>query len=65
MKYRDVLNHTKGEGKAGKIPDEKEMPTHGIVRLQSGTNKLASQKLMTGFGTPRNTQPGIKWKKEW
>jgi hypothetical protein len=27
----------------------------GMVRLQSGTNRFASQAGMTGFGTPRNT----------
>lgn len=64
-KYRDVLNHVKGEGTIGKIPEERELETHGIVRLQSGTNKLASQKLMTGFGTPRNTMMRMKWKQEW
>ncbi|CAK5085526.1 unnamed protein product [Meloidogyne enterolobii] len=26
-----------------------------MVRLQSGTNRFASQAGMTGFGTPRNT----------
>jgi hypothetical protein len=36
------------------IPDDILMRTHGDVRLQSGTNKYASQRGMTGFGTGRD-----------
>jgi hypothetical protein len=36
----------------------------GIVRLQSGTNQFASQKLMTGFGTPRDVK-GKHLKRIW
>jgi len=35
------------------LPEEKILLSEGIVRLQSGTNKYASQKGMTGFGTNR------------
>lgn len=34
--------------------------TDGMVPLQAGTNKFASQKTMTGFGTPRNTTTKVK-----
>lgn len=47
------------------IEQEKKQKSEGIVPLQSGTNKLASQRGMTGFGTPRNTQMKSGWKKEW
>jgi len=61
-KYRDVLCKMVG-GK--EIPEELLLKCEGLVRLQSGTNKLASQKLMTSFGTPRNTCSRPKWKQEW
>lgn len=41
------------------------MKSEGIVPLQAGTNKLASQRGMTGFGTPRDVLSKIGWKKEW
>lgn len=47
------------------IPEELKQKSEGIVPLQSGTNKLASQRGMTGFGTPRNTIQRAGWKKEW
>jgi len=52
--------------KGGKeIPEDEKQKSEGIVPLQSGTNKLASQRGMTGFGTPRNTMTKQGWKKEW
>jgi len=47
------------------LAEELERKCHGLVRLQSGTNKLASQRGMTGFGTPRNNVSKPKWKQEW
>lgn len=35
--------YTKGTGGAQEVPEEKARLTDGIVPLQSGTNKLASQ----------------------
>lgn len=32
----------------------------GIIPSQAGWNKGESQKLMTNFGTPRNTQTKVK-----
>jgi hypothetical protein len=53
-KVRDVLNHTKGTGGiTTELPLEKVKATDGIIPLQMGTNKLASQAGMTGFGMPR------------
>jgi len=34
--------------------------TDGIIPSQAGWNKGDSQKLMTGFGTPRNTNTRVK-----
>ncbi|CAJ0566870.1 unnamed protein product, partial [Mesorhabditis spiculigera] len=34
--------------------------TDGIIPSQAGWNKGDSQKLMTNFGTPRNTKTGVK-----
>uniref|UniRef100_A0A914P5J3 Uncharacterized protein n=1 Tax=Panagrolaimus davidi TaxID=227884 RepID=A0A914P5J3_9BILA len=34
--------------------------TDGIIPSQAGWNKGDSQKLMTNFGTPRNTQTRVK-----
>ena len=75
LKVRDVLPHTTG-GK--EIEESLKQKSEGIVPLQSGTNRLASQvgffrkrcqssvqRGMTGFGTPRNTQLRSGWKKEW
>ncbi|VDM16361.1 unnamed protein product, partial [Wuchereria bancrofti] len=50
---RDVNYKTKGTGGATEVPEEKARATDGIVPLQSGTNKLASQAGMTGMGMPR------------
>lgn len=50
---RDVNYRTKGTGGASEVPEEKARATDGIVPLQSGTNKLASQAGMTGMGMPR------------
>lgn len=50
---RDVNYKTKGTGGASEVPEEKARATDGIVPLQSGTNKLASQAGMTGMGMPR------------
>lgn len=41
---RDVNYLTKGTGGAQEVPEEKARATDGIIPLQSGTNKLASQK---------------------
>lgn len=41
-------------GKPGKFGKDKLMASDGIIPLQSGSNKWASQKLMTGFGVPRD-----------
>uniref|UniRef100_A0AC35U2I3 Uncharacterized protein n=1 Tax=Rhabditophanes sp. KR3021 TaxID=114890 RepID=A0AC35U2I3_9BILA len=62
MKVRDVIPHTTG-GK--EVDPEKKQLSQGIVILQSGTNKLASQRGMTSFGTPRNNLTRAGWKKEW
>lgn len=50
---RDVNYRTKGTGGASEVPEDKARATDGIVPLQSGTNKLASQAGMTGIGMPR------------
>jgi hypothetical protein len=50
---RDVNYRTKGTGGASEVAEDKARATDGIVPLQSGTNKLASQKGMTGIGMPR------------
>lgn len=47
------------------IDVEQKIKSEGIVPLQAGTNRLASQKGMTGFGTPRNVLQKQGWKKEW
>ncbi len=47
------------------VEEEKKLMCEGIVPLQSGTNRLASQRGMTGFGTPRNTIQKTGWKKDW
>lgn len=36
------------------VPEEVQLKSHGEVRLQSGTNRFASQRGMTGFGTGRD-----------
>ncbi len=51
---RDVLSKPKGTGGAAEVPEDKARATDGIVILQSGTNKLASQAGITGFGMPRS-----------
>lgn len=50
---RDVNYRPTGTGGASEVPEEKARLTDGIVPLQSGTNKLASQAGMTGMGMPR------------
>jgi X-X-X-Leu-X-X-Gly heptad repeat protein len=50
---RDVNYRPKGTGGASEVPEEKARLSDGIVPLQSGTNKLASQAGMTGMGMPR------------
>lgn len=50
---RDVNYRTQGTGGASEVPEEKARLSDGIVPLQSGTNKLASQAGMTGIGMPR------------
>lgn len=42
-------------GKPSKFDKNKLMASDGIVPLQSGSNKWASQAKMTGFGMPRDT----------
>lgn len=42
-------------GKPSKFDKNKLMTSDGIIPLQSGSNKWASQALMTGFGMPRDT----------
>jgi len=42
-------------GKPSKFDKNKLMASDGIVPLQSGSNKWASQAHMTGFGMPRDT----------
>lgn len=51
---------SRGAKKVGKWSIDQLRQTDGIIPLQYGTNKFASQKLMTGFGTPRNTTTKIK-----
>ena len=36
------------------VPEEILLKSHGEVRLQSGTNRFASQRGMTGMGTGRD-----------
>ncbi|VDP03274.1 unnamed protein product [Soboliphyme baturini] len=36
------------------VSEDKQKSTDGLIPLQSGTNKLASQAGMTGFGMPRS-----------
>jgi hypothetical protein len=54
---RDVVRESHGVHKnpadLAELPEEKILLCEGIVRLQSGTNKYASQRGMTGFGTNR------------
>jgi len=47
-------------GKPSKFTKEQLMRSEGIIPLQGGTNKFASQKLMTGFGTPRDVVDKVK-----
>uniref|UniRef100_A0A1I7X5B4 Calponin-homology (CH) domain-containing protein n=1 Tax=Heterorhabditis bacteriophora TaxID=37862 RepID=A0A1I7X5B4_HETBA len=50
---RDVNYKTKGTGGASEVKIIIARASDGIVPLQSGTNKLASQAGMTGIGMPR------------
>jgi hypothetical protein len=54
-----VHGETPGRKKVGRWSLEQLRQTDGIIPLQYGTNKYASQKLMTGFGTPRNTSTKV------
>ena len=66
LQVRDVLPHTTGGKKLDDaVDEEKRRASDGVVPLQSGTNRLASQRGMTGFGTPRTVMLPCKWKKEW
>lgn len=47
-------------GKESKLPKDLLMSSEGIIPISSGTNKFASQKLMTGFGVPRDVIDKIK-----
>jgi hypothetical protein len=50
-----------GAGKPSKIHDKKKLMTsEGIIPVQAGTNKYASQRGMTGFGVPRDIVDKIK-----
>jgi hypothetical protein len=41
-------------GKPPKFTKDQLMKSEGVIPLQGGTNKFASQSGMTGFGTPRD-----------
>ncbi|KRY53098.1 Calponin -like protein OV9M [Trichinella britovi] len=47
-------------GKPSRLPREKLMASEGIIPIQSGTNKYASQRGMTGFGVPRDVIDKVK-----
>lgn len=47
-------------GKPSKLAKEKLMASEGILPVQNGTNKYASQKGQTGFGMPRDVVDKIK-----
>jgi hypothetical protein len=47
-------------GKPSKFTKEQLMKSEGIIPLQGGTNRFASQRGMTGFGTPRDVIDKIK-----
>lgn len=47
------------------IPIEDLKKSEGVLPLQNGTNKWASQRGMTGFGRPRDVLNQSKWKQEW
>ena len=47
-------------GKPSKFTKEQLMKSEGIIPLQGGTNKFASQRGMTGFGTPRDVIDKVK-----
>lgn len=53
------------EGRPSKFDKAKLMAGEGIIRIQSGSNKYATQAGMTGFGVPRDVidkihSPNIK-----
>uniref|UniRef100_A0A0N4Z4F0 VWFA domain-containing protein n=1 Tax=Parastrongyloides trichosuri TaxID=131310 RepID=A0A0N4Z4F0_PARTI len=50
LKKRELYS----QGKPSKFDKAKLMKSEGIVPIQSGSNKYASQKGMTGFGAPRD-----------
>jgi hypothetical protein len=47
-------------GKPSKHDKTKLMRAEGIIRIQAGSNKFASQKGQTGFGVPRDVVDKIK-----
>jgi hypothetical protein len=47
-------------GKPSKHDKNKLMRSEGIIPIQAGSNKHASQKGMTGFGVPRDVIDKIK-----
>lgn len=56
----NVASNAGGAKRVGKWSIEQLRQTDGIIPLQNGTNKFASQRGMTGFGTPRNTETRIR-----
>lgn len=47
-------------GKPSKFDKAKLMKSEGIIPIQAGSNKYASQKGMTGFGVPRDVIDKVK-----
>ncbi|KAI1724067.1 calponin family repeat domain-containing protein [Ditylenchus destructor] len=47
-------------GKPSKFDKAKLMKSEGIIPIQAGSNKYASQKGMTGFGAPRDVIDKVK-----
>ncbi|KFD64961.1 hypothetical protein M514_11552 [Trichuris suis] len=57
---REEVANLAAFGKPSTLPKEKLMRSEGIIPIQSGTNKYASQKGMTGFGRPRDVIDKVK-----
>ena len=53
-------NELYGGGKPSKFDKETLMRSEGIIPIQAGSNKYASQKGMTGFGRPRDVIDKVK-----